>query len=70
MTRQSWIAGPDRLAHASRPGDPRALCGRVSLDPRWGWPERGRCPDCQARALAPSASSRRGELPRGTMVRP
>ena len=41
-----WNAGRDGIADASRPRDPRALCGVPAVDERWAWPERFACPVC------------------------
>lgn len=54
MTRLVWIAGRDRIAHASRPGHALTLCGVRPHDPRWAWPESSRCAPCSVLEASPS----------------
>ncbi len=45
--RVTWTADRDGQAHAAIGGRPRTPCGRVPLEPRYGWPEtQPRCPEC------------------------
>ena len=44
--RVLWIAGPNGIAHAHRPGQPRNLCGSPVLAEHFAWPERDRCATC------------------------
>lgn len=44
--RFTWLAGKDRVGHATSPGLPRTACGLRRLDERFAWPERTRCPEC------------------------
>jgi hypothetical protein len=46
--RIRWIAGADRVAHASSPGHPRTLCGELVVDERFAWPSTRKCMACSA----------------------
>jgi hypothetical protein len=57
MSTLQWSADRDgtaHAAHAAHPGHARTLCGQKAQDPRWAWPEQGRCADCQALEVWPS----------------
>lgn len=41
------------IGHANRAGHVLTLCGRRSRDPRWSWPVRTHCADCEALTIWP-----------------
>ena len=43
--RFTWTADRTGYSHATDVGF-RTCCGLPALDPKWGWPERQRCPRC------------------------
>lgn len=45
MTRTSWLAGPDGIAHLVVNARSTA-CGVPPVALRWAWPTRERCPAC------------------------
>jgi hypothetical protein len=53
-SRLQWSSASDGIAHGARPGHARTLCGVRTHDPRWSWPEKSRCPTCQAAELWPT----------------
>lgn len=50
-----WRAGRDRLAHASKRGVTRTLCGLLPVPERLAWPATNTCPTCVERAEAARA---------------
>jgi len=44
--RFAWLAGRDRVAHASLRGQIRTFCGERVVDERFAWPEQRRCRGC------------------------
>lgn len=60
----AWNAGRDGIAHASRPRDPRALCGLPAVAEAFAWPERSGCPVC-VRMVAAGCRPTAGKLPAG-----
>jgi hypothetical protein len=51
MKLYKWLAGSNRIAHATNPLDPwRALCGATQVLERMAYPAERRCRMCQLRA--------------------
>jgi hypothetical protein len=44
--RFTWLAGRDRVAHASVRGQIRTLCGERVVDERFAWPKIRNCMGC------------------------
>lgn len=53
MTRLTWTAAKDGIAHASKTGHSLTLCGQRAQDWRWAWPAQSRCGPCELLAANP-----------------
>jgi hypothetical protein len=48
--RVRWLAGADRIAHASHPRQPRTMCGELVVPQPLAWPPLRRCLACASLA--------------------